>query len=54
VRASGASRVIVTHGFTQAFSRYLGELGYEAGEMRTRFGEGGDDTEPVPASVPEP
>jgi putative mRNA 3-end processing factor len=42
VRACGAKKVFVTHGFQSVFSRYLNELGIEAAEVKTEFG---DDTE---------
>ncbi len=37
VRASGASRVFVTHGYTEVFARWLQERGVEAYEARTQF-----------------
>lgn len=41
VRASGAGRIGVTHGYTGPFARWLGERGYEAFVVPTRFeGEG--------------
>ena len=44
VRATGATRVFATHGYTAAFSRYLAEEGYETGTIETRFeGETLDD-----------
>lgn len=42
IRASGAQRVIVTHGFEAALVRWLGEQGLQAGAFATEFG---DDTE---------
>ena len=39
VKATGAEKVFVTHGFQSAFSRYLNEIGIEAGEVKTEFGE---------------
>ena len=40
VKATGAQRVLVTHGFQAAFSRYLTEMeGLEASEVRTAFGD---------------
>jgi putative mRNA 3-end processing factor len=39
VKATGASKVYVTHGFQSAFSRYLSEIGIEAGEIKTAFGK---------------
>jgi putative mRNA 3-end processing factor len=38
VKATGASKVFVTHGFQSAFSRYLNELGIEAAEVKTDYG----------------
>lgn len=48
IRDTGAQRVIATHGYTGPLTRYLRELGLEAGEFRTRFrneGEGEGDAE---------
>jgi putative mRNA 3-end processing factor len=39
VRETGARRVLVTHGFQSAFSRYLNESGIEAQEVKTAFGD---------------
>ena len=38
VKATGAQKVYVTHGFQSVFSRYLNELGIEAAEVKTEFG----------------
>ena len=38
-KATVAEKVFVTHGFQSAFSRYLNEIGIEAGEVKTEFGE---------------
>jgi putative mRNA 3-end processing factor len=37
IRATGASRVIATHGYTASFRRWLEEQGYEAGTVETEF-----------------
>lgn len=37
IRATGAERVLLTHGSTAALARRLGELGLEAGVLETRF-----------------
>ena len=37
VRATGARRVLVTHGYAEALSRYLRERGLDAGVLPTRF-----------------
>ncbi|HEY0678249.1 MAG TPA: ligase-associated DNA damage response exonuclease [Chitinophagaceae bacterium] len=39
VKATGAERVFVTHGFQSAFSRYLNELGIESAEVKTEYGD---------------
>ena len=49
VKATGASKVYVTHGFQSAFSRYLNELGIEAAEVKTAFG---NEEEELPAEIP--
>ena len=38
VKATGAEKVYATHGFQSAFSRYLNEIGIEAGEVKTAYG----------------
>ncbi len=38
VAATGAERVFVTHGYTNHFSRWLTEQGYDAGIVETAFG----------------
>lgn len=38
VRATGAQKVYVTHGFQSAFSRYLAETGIESAEVKTEYG----------------
>ncbi|WP_430908897.1 ligase-associated DNA damage response exonuclease [Maribacter sp. 2-571] len=37
VKATGAEKVISTHGYTDIFSRYLRELGYDARTEKTQF-----------------
>lgn len=39
VKATGAEKVLATHGFQAAFSRYLNEQGIEAAEIKTAFGD---------------
>jgi putative mRNA 3-end processing factor len=39
IRATGAEKVYVTHGFQATLSRYLNEEGIAAGEVKTEFGE---------------
>ncbi|MFN3721774.1 MAG: ligase-associated DNA damage response exonuclease [Paracoccaceae bacterium] len=56
IKATGAERVFVTHGYTTPFRRWLEEQGYEAGIVQTEFG--GDEadvaaeTEPAHAMDP--
>jgi putative mRNA 3-end processing factor len=38
VKATGAEKVFVTHGFQAAFSRYLNENGIQSAEVKTEFG----------------
>ncbi len=46
IRATGASRVFVTHGYTAPFCRWLAEQGYDAGIVATEWeGEAAADTE---------
>jgi putative mRNA 3-end processing factor len=37
IRATGAERVFVTHGYTAVFRRWLEEQGYDARIVETRF-----------------
>lgn len=39
IKETGAEKVICTHGYTDIFSRYLRELGYDARTEETQFGE---------------
>jgi putative mRNA 3-end processing factor len=43
IAATGASRVIVTHGFEEAMVRWLREHGYESGAFATQYGDLDDD-----------
>ncbi len=45
VKATGAEKVFVTHGFQSAFSRYLNENGIAADEVKTGYGT--EDDEPA-------
>jgi putative mRNA 3-end processing factor len=38
VKETGAKKVFVTHGYQSVFSRYLNEIGIEAAEVKTEFG----------------
>jgi putative mRNA 3-end processing factor len=45
IKATGAEKVICTHGYTDIFSRYLKELGYDARTEETQYEE---ENEPLP------
>ena len=46
IRATGARRVLATHGYSDTLARYLREQGLEAMPLPTRFeGEGGAESE---------
>jgi putative mRNA 3-end processing factor len=38
IAATGAERVLMTHGYTDSFARWLGDKGIEAGVLETAFG----------------
>ena len=46
VKATGAEKVFVTHGFQAAFSRFLNENGIESAEVKTEYGDE-EETEAV-------
>lgn len=52
VKATGAGKVFVTHGFQSAFSRYLNEQGIESAEVRTEYG-GEEEEEEKPSTNEE-
>lgn len=37
IRATGAEKIICTHGYSDIFSRYLRELGYDARTAHTQY-----------------
>jgi len=39
IKATSAERVYVTHGYTQVFSKWLREQGYDSQPVNTLFGE---------------
>jgi putative mRNA 3-end processing factor len=51
VKATGAEKVFVTHGFQAAFSRYLTEQGVDGREVKTEYGVEADD-EKAPDEAP--
>jgi len=52
VRATGAERIITTHGYTEPFSRWLREQGLDAHAERTLFKSEGTELEPLPEEIP--
>jgi putative mRNA 3-end processing factor len=53
VRATGAEKVFVTHGFQATFSRYLNEKGIEAAEVKTEYGNDEDIVPETPPTSPK-
>jgi putative mRNA 3-end processing factor len=54
IRATGAERVLVTHGYTDVLSRWLRENGWQAGVIKTRFtSEVEEDAETLPPTTDE-
>jgi putative mRNA 3-end processing factor len=51
IRATGASRVIVTHGYEAVMVRWLQEQGHEAGAFQTEYGDERADA-PLPDQAP--
>jgi putative mRNA 3-end processing factor len=52
VKATGAEKVFVTHGFQAAFSRYLNETGTLAAEVKTEYG-GEEEEQEKPSTTTE-
>lgn len=52
IKATGATKVYVTHGFQAAFSRYLNESGIESAEVKTQFG-GEEEEQEKPSTTNE-
>jgi putative mRNA 3-end processing factor len=50
VEATGAERILVTHGSTEALTRYLREKGLDARALPTAYG---DDEDAGEAAAPE-
>ncbi|HMH21186.1 MAG TPA: ligase-associated DNA damage response exonuclease [Puia sp.] len=49
IKATGAGKIFVTHGFQAALSRYLNEEGLEAEEIKTEYGEDEESAQAVSA-----
>jgi putative mRNA 3-end processing factor len=55
IAATGAPRVIVTHGYVEPLVRYLAEQGLQSGAFKTQYGDDEDvkdAVEPAPAETP--
>lgn len=52
VKATGAEKVFVTHGFQSVFSRYLNEHGISSAEVKTEYG-GEEEEQEKPSTTPE-
>ena len=52
IRATGCERIIATHGYSDIFSRYLRELGYDARTAQTQYE--GESAEMGTSTVPDP
>ena len=50
MKATGAEKVFVTHGFQAAFSKYLNDNGVSAAEVKTEYG---GEEEETPPTLPE-
>jgi putative mRNA 3-end processing factor len=53
IAATGAQRVIVTHGYEAVMVRWLAQQGLQAGSFATAFGDDADDDAAVPAAAVE-
>lgn len=51
VKATGAQKVFVTHGYQSTFARYLNEIGIEAEEVKTEYGD--ESSEDIPETADE-
>ncbi len=51
VKATGAQKVYITHGFQSVFSRYLNEIGIDASEVKTEFGTEDEEGQPENATI---
>jgi putative mRNA 3-end processing factor len=51
IKATEAEKVFVTHGYTATFSKYLNEIGIDAEEVKTQYGN--EEEDEVPADSAE-
>lgn len=49
IDATGCEKVYLTHGYTATFSRYLSEIGFDAHEVHTLYGDDENPTEEMEA-----
>jgi putative mRNA 3-end processing factor len=54
IAATGASRVIVTHGYEAVMVRWLAQQGLQAGSFRTEYGDEAVEADAVPETAVEP
>ncbi len=47
IKGTGAEKVFVTHGFQSVLSRYLNDIGIEAAEVKTSYGDGDEENKGV-------
>lgn len=47
VKATGAEKVFVTHGYSATFSKYLNEIGVAADEVKTQYGNETEEEEKI-------
>ena len=53
IEATGAERILVTHGYTETLTRYLREKGFDARALTTAYGDDEDvgDAAATPAEA---
>ncbi|RKR81119.1 putative mRNA 3-end processing factor [Mucilaginibacter gracilis] len=52
IEATGCEKVYLTHGYTASFSRYLSQIGFDAHEVHTLFGDDEEGEEAAPTQPP--
>ena len=52
IAATGAPRVIVTHGYVEPLVRWLGEQGLQAGAFKTEYGDDDEDVQDPAGTAP--
>ena len=51
IESTGAEKVICTHGYTDIFSRFLREQGYDARTENSQYGEEDNETDAIPENL---